>query len=146
MRSSSFEETVELIVREDVRYDRDAYFFVREALDYTVNMLKKPVTGPGRHVTAAELTQGIRLFALEQFGPVAKRVLNTWGLRSTLDFGEIVFHLVEKGELGKTDSDKKEDFEGGYDFEEAFVRPFLPRPGSAAGRRQRGKPRASGVK
>jgi len=127
MRTGSFEETVELILKEDARYDYDAYFFVREALDFTVNMLKKPVTGPGRHVSGAELMEGMRAFALEQFGPLSKRVLNTWGIHGTSDFGEIVFHLVEKGELGKTESDTRQDFAGGFDFNEAFVRPFQPR-------------------
>jgi uncharacterized repeat protein (TIGR04138 family) len=57
---------------------------------------------------------------------MALTVLNSWGVRNTGDFGEIVFNLVETGKLGKTDEDKKEDFTNGYDFHEVFARPFLP--------------------
>ena len=125
MQCSSFEQAVEQIVKEDPRYDREAYAFLRDALDFTVKMLKK-TEGAQRHVTGRELLEGIRIFALEEFGPVARRVLNTWGIRRTDDFGEMVFHLVNKGVLGKKESDKKDDFADGYDFREAFVRPFLP--------------------
>jgi uncharacterized repeat protein (TIGR04138 family) len=99
---------------------------VREALDHTIQSLSKPKTGPDRHVSGHELLDGIRVFACEQFGPLTKTVLNRWGIRETADFGEIVFNLVDKGILGKTDDDRREDFRNGYDFEEAFVHPFLP--------------------
>ena len=125
MQCSNFEEAVDVILREDDRYDRDAYVFVRDALDFTVKMLKKSADVP-RHVTGKELLEGVRGYAMSEFGPVAKRVLNTWGIKSTQDVGEIVFGLVGKGVLGKTDTDRKEDFADVYDFEEAFVRPFLP--------------------
>jgi uncharacterized repeat protein (TIGR04138 family) len=66
------------------------------------------------------------LFALQEFGPIAGTVLKTWGVTRTEDFGEIVFNLVNRGLLGKTDEDRKEDFSNGYDFRTAFVTPFLP--------------------
>lgn len=53
-------------------------------------------------------------------------VLKTWGITKTEDFGEIVFNLVESGQLGKTDRDRKEDFANGYDFQSAFAKPFQP--------------------
>ena len=58
---------------------------------------------------------------------MARTVLNRWGLRRTEDFGEIVFQLVDKGILGKTEEDKLQDFAGGYDFDEAFWKPFQPK-------------------
>jgi uncharacterized repeat protein (TIGR04138 family) len=57
---------------------------------------------------------------------MAKTVLNRWGVRQCEDFGEIVFNLVEKRILGKTEQDRKEDFSGGYDFDEAFGQPYRP--------------------
>ena len=125
MLYSSYEETMQAILREDTRYDREAYAFIKESWDYTVKMLKSMPEGP-RHVTGTELLEGFRAYAMEEFGPIAKRVLNTWGIRRTEDVGEIVFNLVNKGFFGKQDSDKKEDFSGGFDFDEAFVRPFQP--------------------
>jgi uncharacterized repeat protein (TIGR04138 family) len=127
MQCTNFDDAVEMILDEDGRYDREAYVFTREALDYTYKMLNKPRDGVRRHVSGIELLDGIRAFALEELGPVSKLVLNTWGVHRTEDFGDIVFRLIDKGALGKTESDKKEDFGGGYDFNEAFVKPFLPR-------------------
>lgn len=125
MRYSDFSEAVAAILLEDTRYDREAYAFVKDSWDYTVRMLKSP-PGIPRHVTGQELLEGFRAYAMEEFGPVARRVLNTWGIKRTEDVGEIVFNLVNKGFFGKQDSDTKDDFAGGFDFEEAFVRPFLP--------------------
>ena len=136
MHCPNFDDAVDQILREDDRYDREAYLFLQEALDCTIKILKRPADAP-RHVSGRELNEGIRHYAITEFGPVAKRVLNAWGIRSTEDFGEIVFNLVGKGVLGKTESDRKEDFADGFDFDEAFVRPFLPES-------VRSKPVASG--
>jgi uncharacterized repeat protein (TIGR04138 family) len=126
MKRPDFAYAVSQILEKDNRYHPDAYEFVSEALDYTVKMYKKPPSGPQRHVTAVELLEGIRIYALHQFGPLAKTVLNHWGVYRCEDFGEIVFNLVEAGVLGKTDQDKKEDFAGVYDFERVFRDPFYP--------------------
>jgi uncharacterized repeat protein (TIGR04138 family) len=72
------------------------------------------------------LLGGIREYALEQFGPMAYTVLDRWGIKKCEDFGDIVFLLVDYGVLGKTEHDRREDFAGGYDFKDAFVRPFEP--------------------
>ena len=109
------------IVSRDPRYAADAYGFVRAGLDFTVRRLEKP-----RHVSGRELLDGIREFALKEFGPMSKTVLAEWGIQRTEDFGEIVFNMVETGLLGKTDEDSQADFAEGYDFEEAFRRPFQP--------------------
>jgi len=114
------------ICRQDPRYDMEAYVFLREALEYTAKMLDKPRKGPAHHVSGRELSEGFRDLALQSFGPLALHVLHDWGLYRTEDIGELVFNLVEAGELGKTDEDKREDFASGYDFDEAFERPFLP--------------------
>ena len=69
----------------------------------------------------------MRDYALSEFGPVTKRVLSEWGITECVDFGNIVFNLVNEGLLGKTDEDSIEDFMGGYDFNEAFIQPFTPK-------------------
>ena len=120
-------EVVRAIRERDPRFDEEAYGFVREALDFTGKMLEKPSVGPQRHVSGAELLDGVRRYALQEFGPMSLTVLTEWGLRTTRDIGEIVFQLVEAGVLGKTDEDKIEDFENVYDFDEAFGQPFRPR-------------------
>ncbi len=126
MQEVDFDETLDKIVARDPRYHRDAYLFVREALDYTHKRVGKAAKGALRHVTGQELLAGIRAFALAQFGPMAMMVFDDWGVRCGEDFGEIVFNMVDAGLLGKTAQDSREDFRGGYDFFEAFRRPFLP--------------------
>lgn len=137
MKKVHFTEALNQILAEDRRYGEPAYFFIREALDFTIKLLAKPAGGQGRHVTGAELLEGIRQYALKEYGPMAKRVLNHWGIRRCEDFGDLVFNLVDKGILGKTDQDKREDFAGGYDFDEAFAEPFRParKPGPARPRK-----------
>lgn len=134
MKKSNFHETVEQLALEHPKFSSNVYFFMREALDFTIKMLEKPVDGVARHVTGGELLDGIRKYALQEFGPITKTVLNRWGIHRCEDFGEIVFIMVEKGVLGKTDEDRQEDFSGGYDFETAFCKPFRPARKAAANR------------
>ena len=110
----------------DKRYDAEVYNFVYEALDYT---LKNVIDGEDRenqHVSGPELLEGVRRYAVDQFGCLARPVLESWGVHRTDDFGEIVFNLVEYDLMGKQDSDCRDDFCGLYDFAEAFdIRPVF---------------------
>ena len=127
MQEVSFEEALVKIRAKDPRYHRDAYYFVREALDYTQKTVGTDTRKRIRHVTGQELLAGIRAFALQQFGPMARTVLEEWGVHRGEDFGEIVFNMIEVGWLAKTNKDSRADFEHGYDFDEAFRQPFLPK-------------------
>lgn len=127
MRKIGFAEAVAQILEEDPRFAPESYQFVREALDFTTIMFSKPAKGPERHISGAELLEGIRKYALQEYGPVAMMVLNSWGVHQCEDFGHIVFNLVNKGVLRKTDEDSLRDFDGGYDFEAAFRKPFQPK-------------------
>lgn len=126
MQEISFEEVLNQIVVKDPRYHRDAYHFVKDALDHTQKLVNKSSSGKLRHVTGQELLQGIRDYALSEFGPMVLVVFEEWGIRNCRDFGEIVFNMVEHKLLAKTDQDSREDFTDGYDFDEAFRKPFLP--------------------
>jgi uncharacterized repeat protein (TIGR04138 family) len=126
MQEINFDETVDLIIAKDTRFARDAYVFVREALDFTQKHAGKETRGAVRHVSGQELLDGIRKFALGQFGPMAATVFEEWGVKSCRDFGEIVFTMVEIGLLAKTDKDTRDDFQNGYDFTDAFRKPFWP--------------------
>lgn len=126
MHEPTFEEGLALILAKDTRYHRDAYLFVREALDYTQKAIIKENRGELRHVTGQELLEGVREHALSQFGPMAATVFEEWGIKRCEDFGEIVFNMVENGVLAKTDKDSRADFANGYDFIEAFRKPFWP--------------------
>jgi len=126
MQEINFDEAVELILVRDPRYTRDAYTFVREALDFTQKLAGRENRGTLRHVSGQELLEGIRQFALQQFGPMAATVFEEWGVRNCRDFGEIVFNMVEIGLLAKTEKDSRADFDNGYDFTDAFRKPFRP--------------------
>ncbi len=111
------------IVREiaasDGRYAPEAYFFVTEAVSYTQRML-----GRKGHVSGRELLEGVRRYALEEFGFLARVVLEGWGVKSTEDIGNIVFNMVNAGLLYRSRDDRIEDFRNGYDFKEAFDESF----------------------
>ena len=129
------------LLREDKRYRADAYLFLWEALNFAQEKLKmgkespsEPVEEaaeeepeakrPQRHVTGQELCEGIRRYALRQYGYMAKTVLNSWGVYRTGDFGEIVYNLIRIGRMRKTKDDRREDFDEQYDFETAFREDF----------------------
>ena len=133
MQDPDFAEIVGLICKEDSRFDRKAYDFIRLGLDHTVKELKSKEStraSRSRHVSGPELLEGLRVYALDQFGPLTKTVLESWGIRRCSDFGDIVFNLIEYKVFRKTDNDRREDFSDLYSFEDAFVKPFLPaKPG-----------------
>ncbi len=106
---------IDRIIAKNARYKFEAYGFVMAGLHHTVSKFTKP-----RHVTGRELLEGIRDYALEQFGPLARTVLGYWGISKTEDFGNVVFALVDAGILRKQPEDKIEDFRNIYDFKEVF--------------------------
>ncbi len=130
MKKQNFKEMVNLIVKEDDRYTVEAYTFLKEALDFTMVKERKSkgkiVSKTQRHVTGQELLEGVREYALDQYGPMAYTVLTSWGLEKCEDLGEIVFNLFEYGVFSKNEDDTKEDFAAIYDFEDAFLKPFQP--------------------
>lgn len=108
-------EILSQLRQREPRYAESAYLFLLAALRRCMEGLERP-----RHVTGAELAGAVRQLALERYGPLARTVLEHWGIHSTSDVGEIVFLLVECGVLTKQPSDTREDFEDLYTFEEAF--------------------------
>jgi uncharacterized repeat protein (TIGR04138 family) len=113
---------LEEVVDEVGLYPRDAYIFVQDGLGYTVNKIhggRKKAPG-SRHVSGQDLCNGLREFALHRWGLMAGAVLDRWNVRRTLDFGKIVFALVDKGLMQKTDEDELDDFRDVYDFKSAF--------------------------
>ncbi len=138
------------LLERDKRYKFDAYLFVFDALQYAQKRLElgKPFAPDEfddennlddqveHHVTGQDLCEAIRQFALEQYGLVTQCVLAEWGIRSTSDFGEIVFNLIEIQKMKKTEDDRREDFDDVYDFDEAFRQGFeITMPDSSEGRR-----------
>jgi uncharacterized repeat protein (TIGR04138 family) len=114
---------IESIAEEHPAYPGKAYMFVLIALEYTVSKLPER-----RHLTGQELSHGIADFARQQFGFLAREVLESWGLHNTADFGNIVYVLIEHGILSKTKDDSLEDFIGVFDFSTEFVWSKLETP------------------
>jgi len=141
------------LLRRDKRYKLEAYQFVREGLSFGQSVMEmgeirqteaglaeaaeELAEAPDemsesedweppaeRHLTGQELCEAIRRYAVEQYGLMAKVVLNSWGLHKTGDFGEIVYNLIEIGMMKKSKTDRREDFENVYDFEQAFNEQF----------------------
>ncbi len=101
------------------RYDERAYLFVLAGLEFCQQRLEER-----RHITGQELAEGCRDLALERFGVLSKLVLEHWGIRSTADIGHIVFALVDLGMLLSQPNDTIADFEGVFDFNQAFERDY----------------------
>ena len=127
------------LLRRDRRYHLDAYVFVFDALRYAHEQLGMG-RSPGsiedtvvadeseeeRHISGQQLCEATRLYAVKQYGGLAKSVLNHWGIQTTGDFGEIVFNLISIGQMRKTDRDRREDFDHVFKFDEAFRDTFGP--------------------
>jgi len=126
MQKIGFAEALDSIVASDPRYQRDAYVFLRDALDFTTKQQKKVRGATVRHVSGPELLGGVRHYALKEFGPLVMTVFDSWGIHSCEDIGNMVFNLIDAGIFGKTEEDSIEDFKNVYDFDEAFVKPFAP--------------------
>ena len=110
------QKLAQILVRDD-RYKREAYRFMQEGLEFTMQQ-----RGRRGHVSGRELVLGLRDMARDRFGLMARTVLNQWGVKSTADFGELIFNLIEEQIMSKQDSDTRADFENIYDFEAAFER------------------------
>jgi uncharacterized repeat protein (TIGR04138 family) len=129
MQQNSFDDVLNRMVEQNPRYHRDAYMFLREALDFTQKTVGKGNKNKGRdgtHITGQELLNGIREYALALYGPMTITVLEEWGVTSCEDFGKMVFLMIENNLLRKTEQDRPEDFKNGYSFDEAFRMPFRP--------------------
>ncbi|QDU61166.1 hypothetical protein Pan216_20200 [Planctomycetes bacterium Pan216] len=121
------------IAQQDDRYAVEAYEFLCHALAYTQRMLGKVSRPAGEaaepetqsnHVSGQQLLEGVRHYALEQFGMMAPVVFRLWGIQNTRDFGAMVYTLIEAGHWHKSDDDRLEDFDDLYDFDEVFVREY----------------------
>lgn len=112
----------------DGRYAPEAFQFLYESLEHAVKLAgREGAEGSQRHVSGQELLAGMREHAREVFGPLAGEVWRAWGVKESLDWGRIVFLLVEEGMLNRQENDSIEDFKPGFDFDEAFVADYRPR-------------------
>ena len=123
----SFDAAVKKIRLTETRFSLPAYEFVRRSLDHALQRLGRTDQKKPAHVRGEELLESFRALALREFGPMAKTVLNDWGISTCTEVGEVVFHLVQHGILGKSETDKIDDFQELYTFQEAFEIPFLPK-------------------
>lgn len=126
MQKVDFVDAVAAAVSRDPRYAAEAYHFLQAVLTEAMQRQRKETGGEDRHVGGRELLEAFRESALREFGPMAITVLEEWGIGRCEDLGEMVFNLIAVGAFGASETDRREDFAGGYDFQRAFVDPFLP--------------------
>lgn len=109
-------------VANELGYPLEALEFVQRGLSYTVNKTHGPIdeSKSSRHVSGQQLCEGLREYALMQWGMLAGTVLRRWNLNTTYDFGRIVFGLIDAGYMQRTESDTIEDFRDVYDFKQTF--------------------------
>ena len=104
-----------------------AYMFVTEALKTARDLISRQARDrldEGSHISGPELLEGVRVLGLRCYGLMAPVVFRYWGLHSTDDFGRIVFEMIDKGEMRKSDSDQLSDFHGVYAIDESFAHEY----------------------
>ncbi len=121
--ANSFEDAVDTIMLRHPEYAPDAYDFMRQALDFTIE--HQPAERKGTHLDAMELYLGACSYALEQYGTMAREVLSFWGVNCSSDVGNVVYNLIEVGVFGKQDGDSREQFDCLPDMEHLLMEPFL---------------------
>lgn len=114
-------------------YSPACFGFIRDGLAHTVEMvhgnpadqtmLELGLAEESRHVSGHELCIGLRDYAIERYGMLAKSVLNKWGIHYTRDFGNIIFAMVDAGLMRTTEEDTIEDFVSIYEFDDVFTDP-----------------------
>jgi uncharacterized repeat protein (TIGR04138 family) len=111
----------------DGRFSPEAFHFLFDSLDTAIRLAgKEAAVGTERHVSGSEVLQGLRQHALDSFGPLAATVWRSWGVREAMDWGRIVFLLVEEGHLKRQEGDRIEDFDQPFDFDQTFVASYVP--------------------
>ena len=115
-------ESMERLIMADGRYPVDAYAFLHDGLAVAVKRVhgEKPGEPGQRHVSGADLCKALRDLAIERWGMLARTVLRRWNINATFDFGQMVYLLVNKGFMQKTEEDSVEDFRNVFEFEGAF--------------------------
>ncbi len=124
------EDRLRRIVLDDGRYTQDAFRFLLEGLEVAIQLAgKQEADGLERHITGRDVLRGLEEHGRRLFGPLTPTVWRRWGIRSGLDWGQIVFLLVEHGHLSRQESDTLDDFRGWKDIKAAFTdyRPELPK-------------------
>lgn len=120
-------DPVRRLALKDGRFAPEAFVFLLESLDTAVKLAGRDAAkGSERHVSGRELLEGMKLHAIKIFGPMAAHVWRSWGVRESLDWGRIVFLLVDEGLLNRQESDSIDDFSDGFDFDEVFVKNYVP--------------------
>ncbi|BDS07952.1 hypothetical protein NT6N_29920 [Oceaniferula spumae] len=126
MQPTQFMDAVKSVISNGSKFDIGAYYFLKDALDFTVKRAMENNDGEHRHVTASELLYGFRDLALQEFGPMASTMMSEWGLETCSDIGNMVFQLIEEGAFGKQDSDTPEDFIDIFPLHETLAAPYRP--------------------
>ena len=116
------EKTLQDVVDALGTYPIEAFVFLHEGLAYTVHHLhgERKTAEQDMHVSGQQLCQGLRDFALLKYGMLAGTVLCRWGINGTIDFGKMVFNMIDAGMMSRTDADTVDDFRNVYDFRSAF--------------------------
>ena len=107
--------------RPKLKYQSHAYIFVRDALSEAQTTVgRNRPNEHGGHISARELLDGVRVLGQRRFGMMAKTVFRCWGILSTADIGGIVFEMIDRGEMKKTENDQFSDFVDVFSFDDAF--------------------------
>lgn len=120
-------KSINTLLEKDKRYSYQAYYFILESVNYSINKnftRDQLESSEPNHISGQELSFGIKDYAIEKYGPFAIIVLKYWGITDTMDFGNIVYNLIDIGLLRKSKSDTLECFNNVFDFHEEMVEKY----------------------
>lgn len=126
--SAGFWGAVVRIRIRDERFASEAYGFVMDSIESTLRTFAEP-----RHISATELLQGMCGFAQVVYGVMSCTLLENWGVHTTADIGDIVFHLVDEGLLSRRPEDHREDFDNVFDLRNVLETGYFDRAADQSG-------------
>lgn len=113
------------LARREPRYSYEAYQFVCDAVNFTQERLgRMEDDADDAHVNGEELLRGACEFAVQEYGLMAPVVFKLWGIRTSDDFGEMVFRLIDAEKLSKSENDDPGDFRGLFDIDKMLAEQF----------------------
>lgn len=92
------------------KYHLFAYHFLYTVSNLTAHHAPSKRHKTPTHLTAKEFYLAVCERAIQEYGPLAKLVLERWGLKTNRDLAEAVFHMVEAGIFRKQRHESKDDF------------------------------------
>ncbi len=104
--NKDFAQAVQVVLSRHQRYSPEAYYLLDRAMEFACQEFA--LEG---HLCAEQVYLCYCKLAQMEYGPLAREVLEHWGVRTPSDLGAIVYHLIETQLFKKRDGESQRDFD-----------------------------------